>query len=290
MRRISRKPFSPELWDWAFDRIPRIAAAFHGIDQEELQAELALTLLQLQRKPPRGILDWKSYLAKSLLNRASKLAKRWRRQREIEIGSDQSTLHDNFVLQVVAADQPDPPSADEFQRTRRRLSRRSFAFLRLLDECHGSVSDLARKLGQHRNTVGQRLRRIREYLRSIENVCKTLAEQVAERLPTPPKQAMTRRARIVQALADGRTCREIEKALGVSQPAIARWRHRFEDLGLAGLQSKSRGRCPSDRRIHFESWLRTARPEAMCVPLSALAKRFGLGKTTVHRIIKAVRR
>ena len=128
-------------------RIPRIAAAFRGVDQEELQAELAVTLLHLRRKQTIGIRNWKSYLAKSLLNRASKLAKHWRRQGAIEVGYDPALLPEDFAHHIDEMNRPESAAATEMKLIRRRLSRRSFEFLRLLDECHGSISALARKLG-----------------------------------------------------------------------------------------------------------------------------------------------
>lgn len=273
-------------------KIPRIAAAYRGIDQEELQAELAVTLLHLRQKRTRGIRNWKSYVVKSLLNRASKLVKRWRRQREVEIGVDQTFEESAVPHQLATGDQPGFLSADaatEFDHIRRRISRRSLAFLRLLAECDGSISGLARKLGQHRNTVGRRLRKIRELMRSVEIVSKTRLISGGE--PSLPRPKPTeRRVLIIQALIDGRTYREIEKMFGVSHPTISRWRQRFEETGPAGLLSKSKGSSPSTRRLSFEAWMRKAGESASGVPLSKLAKRFGLGKTTVHRIIKAMRR
>ena len=43
------------------------------------------------------------------------------------------------------------------------------------------------------------------------------------------------RARLVLALADGHSYSRIERDLGTSRPTIARWKARFEEFGLPGL-------------------------------------------------------
>src|SRR4028119_1546003 len=52
------------------------------------------------------------------------------------------------------------------------------------------------------------------------------------------------RARLILALADGLTYREIERKLGASAPTVAKWKHRFEQAGMAGLQGQHRGSQP----------------------------------------------
>ena len=52
------------------------------------------------------------------------------------------------------------------------------------------------------------------------------------------------RARLVLALADGRSYSQIEEELGTSRPTIARWKERFEKLGTAGLEAQHKGSQP----------------------------------------------
>jgi DNA-directed RNA polymerase specialized sigma24 family protein len=49
------------------------------------------------------------------------------------------------------------------------------------------------------------------------------------------------RARIVLALADGLSYREIERKLGASSATIALWKSRFERSGIDGLQRGLKG-------------------------------------------------
>src|SRR6266480_3224180 len=64
-----------------------------------------------------------------------------------------------------------------------------------------------------------------------------------------------KRARIVLLAADGRSTRSIAKEVGVQPRIVSRWRHRYADHGLEGLQDKPRpGKQPiytkaTDRRI-----------------------------------------
>ena len=52
------------------------------------------------------------------------------------------------------------------------------------------------------------------------------------------------RARLILALADGTTYREIARSLKTSLPTIARWKMRFERVGLAGLEGRHLGSKP----------------------------------------------
>ena len=52
------------------------------------------------------------------------------------------------------------------------------------------------------------------------------------------------RARLILALADGLSYREIERTLGASAPTVSKWRSRFEESGVAGLQGQHQGSKP----------------------------------------------
>jgi transposase len=52
------------------------------------------------------------------------------------------------------------------------------------------------------------------------------------------------RAKLILALADGTTYREIARSLKTSLPTIARWKMRFEQDGLAGLEGRHKGSKP----------------------------------------------
>jgi len=45
------------------------------------------------------------------------------------------------------------------------------------------------------------------------------------------------RARLVLRLADGLSYRKIERKLGASAPTVSKWKNRFEQAGMAGLQA-----------------------------------------------------
>ncbi len=99
------------------------------------------------------------------------------------------------------------------------------------------------------------------------------------------------RARIMLALGDGLSYREIERKLGASSAMIALWKSRFEQSGIAGLHGQHKGSKP-----------RAATP-AMQVPLlrrvqqkpsdgsthwscRKLPQELGLSKSTVQRILR----
>jgi transposase len=52
------------------------------------------------------------------------------------------------------------------------------------------------------------------------------------------------RARLILALAEGRTYSQIVASLGTTAPTISRWKQRFEQDGLAGLDARHKGSQP----------------------------------------------
>ena len=52
------------------------------------------------------------------------------------------------------------------------------------------------------------------------------------------------RARLILSLADGLSYRAIERTLGASAPTVSKWKRRFEQSGMAGLQARHKGSQP----------------------------------------------
>src|SRR3974390_140646 len=64
------------------------------------------------------------------------------------------------------------------------------------------------------------------------------------RAPSTP-QGEVKRARLVLLAAEGRITRSIAKEVGVQPRIVSKWRHRFADHGLAGLENRPhRGKKP----------------------------------------------
>src|SRR4029078_3017211 len=64
------------------------------------------------------------------------------------------------------------------------------------------------------------------------------------RAPSTP-QGGVKRARIVLLAAEGLSTRSIAKEVGVQPRIVTKWRHRFADHGLAGLENRPhRGQKP----------------------------------------------
>jgi transposase len=64
------------------------------------------------------------------------------------------------------------------------------------------------------------------------------------RAPSTPQRDV-KRARIVLLSAEGRSTRSIGKEVGVQPRIVSKWRHRFADHGLAGLENRPhRGKKP----------------------------------------------
>ena len=58
------------------------------------------------------------------------------------------------------------------------------------------------------------------------------------------------RARLILALAEGLSYRDIERRLGASAPTVSLWKGRFEESGVAGLQGQHKvARREPQRRL-----------------------------------------
>src|SRR6202167_1742780 len=98
------------------------------------------------------------------------------------------------------------------------------------------------------------------------------------------------RARLILALADGTTYREIARTLKTSLPTIARWKMRFEREGWAGLEGRHQGSKPraATPKVQARVIRRVQqKPEDGSTYWSCrkLASELGLSKSTVQRIL-----
>ena len=101
------------------------------------------------------------------------------------------------------------------------------------------------------------------------------------------------RARIVLLAADGMPNKEIAIEMGVKAHTVGRWRSRFAELGVAGIEKDlPRGGRPRDRREQLESEI--IRKTTQETPKNAthwstrtLAKELGVTQSMVHRVWKA---
>jgi transposase len=102
------------------------------------------------------------------------------------------------------------------------------------------------------------------------------------------------RARLILALADGLSYREIERKLGASAPTVSKWKRRFEQAGLEGLQGRHQGSKP--RRATPAMQARVIR-RAQQKPTDGsthwscrkLSEELGVSKSTVQRILVQVK-
>jgi transposase/Trp operon repressor len=98
------------------------------------------------------------------------------------------------------------------------------------------------------------------------------------------------RARLILALADGLSYREIEQKLGASAPTVSKWKLRFEHAGIAGLEGKHQGSRPRTATPAMQAKIiRRAqqKPTDGSTHWSCrkLAAELGISKTTVQRVL-----
>jgi len=98
------------------------------------------------------------------------------------------------------------------------------------------------------------------------------------------------RARLILCLADGLSYREIERRLGASAPTVSKWKSRFEESGMAGLQGQHKGSQPRTVTPAVQARIiRRAqqKPSDGSTHWSCrkLAATLGLSKTSVQRVL-----
>src|ERR1700751_5628530 len=98
------------------------------------------------------------------------------------------------------------------------------------------------------------------------------------------------RARLILALADGSTYREIARSLKTSLPTIARWKMRFERDGWGGLEGRHLGSNPraATPKVQARVIRRVQQPPgdgSTHWSCRKLASELGLSKATVQRIL-----
>lgn len=281
-------------WKEDWERIRREATKFPNVYREDLEAELAASLVVWKRRYRARARDWKAYLGKALHHRALTLIEQWRQRDKplAELSAEQ-----DLPASTETATDEDAGFSNTSQNLvalQRRLGNSDRHLLKQLRDCDGNVSRLARRIRQHRNTIHRRLRKIREKCPiEIESAAtipgqtdpsERAALEAAMQSPLSSKREILR-TRVLLALRDGLTYNEITKTFRVSSATILRCRQRWLRQGIRGLQDNDQpGRAPSRARLHFVKWLLQQRsPQKYSIRL--LARQFRLAKSTVQRIL-----
>jgi len=100
--------------------------------------------------------------------------------------------------------------------------------------------------------------------------------------------------RLILALADGQTYSQIMASLQTTAPTISRWKRRFEQEGIAGLDPRHKGSQPrvADAKVQARIARKTQqKPGDGSTHWSCrkLAKVLGLSKSTVQRVLAQAR-
>jgi transposase len=97
------------------------------------------------------------------------------------------------------------------------------------------------------------------------------------------------RARLILALADGQSYRDIMTTLGTTAPTISRWKRRFEEDGIEGLNPRYKGSQPRVADAAVQA--RIARKTQQKPPDGSthwscrkMAEALGVSKSTVQRV------
>jgi len=97
------------------------------------------------------------------------------------------------------------------------------------------------------------------------------------------------RARLILALADGQTYSQISSSLQTTAPTISRWKQRFEQAGIAGLDARHKGSQPrvADAALQARIARKTQqKPSDGSTHWSCrkMAEALGVSKSTVQRV------
>lgn len=155
-----KRPY-PGLATWERNLASVIARKFELLEPEELEAELIRTVLDLKARAPPHVRDWEKYLAKALHNRANN----WNRNRRDKAKRETVLPEpDQEALHFFSVNEADLESQVAFADVWRELGPELTELWELLIETRGNVTEVARRLGKHRNTVRLWIRKIQQVL------------------------------------------------------------------------------------------------------------------------------
>ena len=102
---------------------------------------------------------------------------------------------------------------------------------------------------------------------------------------------MVQRARIVLACAEGESHVAIASRLGISKMTVGKWRRRYLEQGIEGLQDEERPGRPrthDDERVAevINTALHSKPPQGTHWSVRTMAEHTGISKSTVHRWFK----
>ena len=102
------------------------------------------------------------------------------------------------------------------------------------------------------------------------------------------------RARLILALADGLTYREIKQKLQTTAPTISRWRERFEAAGIKGLEPQHKGSKPRTATASVQAKVcrkvqQKPTDGSTHWSVRKLAEESGISKSTIQRILSQAR-
>jgi transposase len=101
---------------------------------------------------------------------------------------------------------------------------------------------------------------------------------------------LMQRARMILLAADGKPNKEIAETLGVQASTVGRWRQRFADQGLGGIEKDApRGGRKPTQQCHWakriiETTLHQTPPNATHWSVRTLANHLGIRPNLVHRV------
>src|SRR6476659_4202651 len=102
------------------------------------------------------------------------------------------------------------------------------------------------------------------------------------------------RARLILALADGMTYEAVKSSLQTTAPTISRWKQRFEESGIEGLEpqhkgSKPRTATPAVQARVYRKVQQKPQDGSTQWSVRKLAAETGISRSSVHRILSQAR-
>jgi DNA-directed RNA polymerase specialized sigma24 family protein len=152
----------PGLLDWERKLASVTAMKFERIEPQELEAELYKTIIELKGRPLSHVRHWGRYLSSALETAAIN----WKRKRRL-IAKRESALPEleTETLLFSSSKEDDLDNQVAITRFRKALGPELRKVLEVLEKHNFNQVKAAQELGIHRNTLGTRIRKIRQIAR-----------------------------------------------------------------------------------------------------------------------------
>lgn len=170
-KKRGRRKATVQIEEWEIELARGVAARFPVLpaDREDISADLFRKLLELKSARPRGVKDWRSFLARALLNCATDSYRRikFREGKSVPLSGLRPGESGESLEELLSAKVDPLDLGIEVRKAWDSLTPELRELWGLLVEEKGKAAAVARRLGRPVSTIKDLIYRLRQVLRDL---------------------------------------------------------------------------------------------------------------------------